>query len=43
MWGTCLGGLLYDIEFYVGVTPVVNDWPFDGDGGYFFCSVVCVP
>ena len=46
-WGTCLGGLLRNIEFYVGVTPVGSDWPFNGGGGSFFtqcgtCTVDCV-
>ena len=33
MSGTCLGGLLHDAAFYVGVTPVGGDWPFNGVGG----------
>ena len=45
--GTCLGGLLRDIVFYAGVTPVGDDWPFDGNGESFvpqYCmgTVYCV-
>ena len=40
MRGTCLGGLLYDVGFSVGVIPVGGDWPFDGGGGSFFCNLL---
>ena len=42
MCGTCLGGLLGDIEFAVGVMLVGNDWPFNSGGVSFFHNVVCV-
>ena len=35
MCGTCLGALLRDVEYSVGVMPIGNDWQFDGYGGFF--------
>ena len=44
---TCLGGLLHDISFAVGVRPAGSDLPFNGGVGSIFlqcgmCTVYCV-
>ena len=41
-YGTCLGGLLCDIAFDVGMTPLGDDLTLYGDGGEFFRNMVHV-
>ena len=41
---TCLGRLLCDVEFFIGMTHIGNNCPFGGDEGSFFlqCGVCTI-